>query len=90
MRRFRFNRKVDSTGVSGTGSVAEGVVFGNGLVALSWNSLHKCVNVYTSFAEMEAVHSHGGNTEIVWIDEDESASEESTDEKPKKRKPKEK
>lgn len=70
MRRFQFDRIEDSTGVSGTGRVAEGVLFHNGLIALSWNSPHKSVNVYTSLADMMAVHGHEGRTALVWIDEE--------------------
>jgi len=70
MRRFHFNRVEDASGISGTGRVAEGVLFDNGLVALTWNSVHKCVNVYTSLAEMMAVHGHEGKTVMVWIDHD--------------------
>lgn len=73
VRRFHFNRIDDASGVSGVGRVAEGVLFDSGLIALSWNSLHKCVCVYTSTAEMMAVHGHEGRTELVWIDADVSA-----------------
>ena len=70
MRRFHFNRVEDASGISGTGRVAEGVLFDNGLVALTWNSVHKCVNIYTSLAEMMAVHGHEGKTVLVWVDGD--------------------
>lgn len=76
MRRFHFNRVEDASGISGTGRVAEGVLFDNGLVALTWNSVHKCVNVYTSLAEMMAVHGHEGKTVMVWIDHDPNDSDE--------------
>ena len=76
MRRFHFNRTEDTSGISGVGRVAEGVLFDNGLIALSWNSMHKCVNIYTSYAEMMAVHGHDGDTELVWIDADPKAAPE--------------
>ena len=66
MRTFYLNRKVDVTGVSGTGKVAEGVVFSNGWVALSWISEQRSVTVFASIDEVEVVHGHGGNTEIVF------------------------
>lgn len=84
MRRFHFNRVEDASGVSGTGRVAEGVLFDNGLVALSWNSVHKCVNVYTSLAEMMAVHGHEGKTELVWVDGDPSEPEPEDEPEPEK------
>ena len=36
MRRFYMQRNKDVSGLSGTGIVAEGVVFTNGFVALTW------------------------------------------------------
>ena len=90
MRRFHFNRVEDASGISGTGRVAEGVLFNNGLIALTWNSVHKCINMYTSLAEMEAVHGHDGKTVIVWIDEDPmllvGTTPEPEPEKPKRKK----
>jgi hypothetical protein len=73
MRRFYLNRTEDESGVSGTGRVADGVLFDNGLYALAWRSLHKMVGVYTSIAELKEVHGHGGKTEVVWIDPDPKA-----------------
>ena len=83
MRRFHFNRVEDAKtdksvsegGVSGTGRVAVGVLFDNGLIALTWISMHKCVNVYTSYAEMMEVHGHDGSTELIWVDPDPRAPE---------------
>jgi hypothetical protein len=76
MRRFHFNRTEDASGISGLGRVAEGVLFDNGLIALSWISLHKCVNIYASYAEMMAVHGHDGDTELIWEDSDPKAAPE--------------
>lgn len=71
MRTFQLYRREDATGVSGTGIVAEGVMFGDGRVALRW-----CVpgspsftNVGDSIDDVRAIHGHGGLTDIVWIDE---------------------
>jgi hypothetical protein len=83
MRRFHFNRVEDTSGVSGVGRVAEGVLFDNGLISLSWLSLHKCVNIYASYAEMMAVHGHEGDTELVWIDPDPKAPPAEPETKPK-------
>lgn len=65
-RLFVLNRKVDPTGTSGTGIVAEGVRFSNGKVALHWLSHLGAVNVYDSMDVCEQLHGHGGNTEVVW------------------------
>lgn len=66
-RLFVLNRKVDATGTSGTGIVAEGVRFSNGKVALHWLSHLGAVNVYDSMEVCEALHGHGGNTQVVWM-----------------------
>ncbi len=68
MRRFHLDRQQDVTGVSGTGVVAQGVVFGNGKVALTWLTEWPSVTVYNSIAEVEAVHLHHGATSLVWYD----------------------
>lgn len=68
MRRFHLKRTVDVSGTSGTGIVAEGVEFTNGMCALTWLSPHQCVNVYANAKTVETVHGHGGATTIEWID----------------------
>lgn len=68
-RRFELHRDLDHTGVSGTGVVAEGVLFSNGNVVVSWLGEHATVTTYPKgLATVEAVHGHGGATRIVWID----------------------
>ncbi len=69
LRRFYLQREEDVSGISGTGRVAEGVEFANGMVALSWHSQHACVNTYTSMRTVEELHGHQNRTKIVWIDE---------------------
>lgn len=68
MRRFVLNRKQDATGVSGTGIVAEGVEFSRGKVALSWLTQYTSIVIYDSMEHVEAIHGHGGMTEIVYSD----------------------
>ena len=67
-RRFRLDRLEDETGISGTGTVAWGVQFGDGKVVTRWNSDVAQTCVWESMAEVEAVHGHGGRTVVVWID----------------------
>jgi hypothetical protein len=69
MRRFHLQRDVDATGISGTGRVAEGVVFSNGWCALTWLTAHTSVVFYQSIADVEAIHGHQGSTKIVYQDE---------------------
>ncbi len=67
-RRFLLRRDIDETGVSGTGYVAEGIEFTSGMVAMTWLSPHRCINVYESIKTVEALHGHGGKTVVEWID----------------------
>lgn len=69
-KRFHLNRIEDISGVSGTGIVAEGVVFSNNKVVITWTqSYHTSVSMYDSIADMEYIHGHEGRTAIEWIDE---------------------
>lgn len=69
-RRFVLLRDEDVTGISGTGIVAEGVIFRDGVGCLRWlTEWPSSVVHYDRGAEsIEAVHGHGGKTRIVWLD----------------------
>lgn len=64
MTRFWLYRWKDSTGISGTGQVAHGVVFEGGQVALCWLK-SKTIGIYTSLDQVREIHGHGGDTEVV-------------------------
>ena len=66
MKRFKLVRHVDVSGVSGTGIVAEGVVFHDGQVAVSWFGQHHCVSVWPDIESVVAIHGHHGSTVIEW------------------------
>ena len=68
-RRFVLNRLSDPTGISGTGVVADGVLFPNGKVAVSWRGRWTTVTVHESMDSVEAVHGHVGETQIFWLDD---------------------
>lgn len=68
MRRFYLNRKEDETGVSGTGVIAEGVMFSSGKVAMTWKTKYTSYVFYDSIEDVEHIHGHNGKTELVWID----------------------
>ncbi len=71
MRRFELHRDEDETGFSGTGVVAEGVAFGQGVVALHWHDWPSTVVVHSEGIKgVIAVHGHDGRTRLVWLDED--------------------
>ena len=65
MKIFYLKRSEDESGVSGTGRIAQGFIFDNGKVALSWLSEHPSVTIYDSIGEVHAIHGHGGKTEVV-------------------------
>ena len=69
-RRFSLNRDRDHSGVSGTGVVAYGVMFGDGSVVMRWHTpdMPHSTNVYESITAVKRIHGHGGSTRIVWID----------------------
>jgi hypothetical protein len=52
-------------GNSGTGVVAEGIIFDTGDGAFTWLTPHKTVTVFDSIRTIKALHSHGDMTEIV-------------------------
>lgn len=68
MRRFHLDRVVDATGVSGVGRVAEGVVFSNGWVAMTWLTKETSVVFYPRIEDVETIHGHGGMSKIVFED----------------------
>jgi hypothetical protein len=66
MRTFTLVRKVDVSGVSGTGVVAEGVEFHDGQVVLSWFGKHHTIEVAPKLDDVVAIHGHDGCTEVVF------------------------
>ena len=65
MKIFYLNRTEDESGISGTGRVAQGFIFDNGKVAVSWLSNHPSVTIYDNIGEVHAIHGHGGKTEVM-------------------------
>lgn len=78
MRRFYLKREEDPNGVSGTGRVADGVEFENGLCAVTWKSEYPSITIYQSVTVLEKVHTHKGKdpTRLVWVDPKFEAVEE--------------
>lgn len=67
-RRFQLKRIEDASGVSGVGTVAEGVEWSSGKCAVAWLTEHKSVALYDSMAEVIAIHGHAGKTRVMWTD----------------------
>lgn len=68
MKRFYLDRSKDVSGVSGTGRVAEGVMFSDRTVAIRWPNGRGSTTTWDNIEDAAAVHGHGGLTKIVWID----------------------
>jgi hypothetical protein len=68
MRAFVLQRDIDETGVSGTGIVAEGIEFSDGVVALRWTSTWPTSVVFheRGMDSVLAIHGHSGKTKVVW------------------------
>jgi hypothetical protein len=67
-RRFWLVPHHDVSGVSGTGIVAEGILWSSGQVALHWPGQPQCTSTWASLQDLLAVHGHGGWTTVEWID----------------------
>lgn len=65
MRKFYLLRHEDVNGNSGTGVVAEGVIFDDGTGAYTWLTKMKTVTTFWKIADVKAMHSHGGKTEVI-------------------------
>lgn len=68
MRAFVLQRTEDISGVSGSGIVAEGVEFADGVCAMRWLTPIRSTAVYDSLEDLRAIHGHNGATETVYID----------------------
>jgi hypothetical protein len=75
MRRFVLERHIDVTGISGIGVVAEGLEFTDGTAVVRWRPVERdgttvvpTTVVHESWSSVLALHGHGGNTELHWID----------------------
>jgi hypothetical protein len=75
-RRFELHRSVDITGASGTGRVAVGVLFEDGVAVTHWLTEHASTVVWhgdqenSALAAIYKIHGHGGHTEIRWLDDE--------------------
>lgn len=65
-KTFYLKRSEDKSEVSGTGKVAWGVVFPDGIAVLRWTRAGSSTAVYDSIESLERIHGHDGRTEIVY------------------------
>jgi hypothetical protein len=66
MKTIVLRRLEDESGVSGTGIVAQGCVFDNGFVALTWLTHLSSLVWYHSIEVLLSVHGHGGKTVVEY------------------------
>jgi hypothetical protein len=67
MLLFQLEREEDPSGVSGTGVVAQGVIFDDGSVATRWIKGKTSTGVWDCLQDVIDVHGHGGLTFIKII-----------------------
>jgi hypothetical protein len=77
MRRFKLLRTSDVSGVSGTGTVAEGAQFSNGQCVMRWFGIRSSIGIYKSIEDLIAIHDHSGTehegkNRIIWLDDKET------------------
>jgi hypothetical protein len=68
MRRFYLDRKEDETGISGTGTIAEGLQFSDGSCVMRWRTETSSTAFYKSIEDVEFIHGHQGKTVVRWLD----------------------
>lgn len=66
MRSFHLQRLEDPSKISGTGVVAEGVEFKDGICVIHWLTHTNSTAVYSSISDIQKVHGHEGKTQIVF------------------------
>lgn len=66
VRTFEFHRDDDVSGVSGTGVVADGVTFDDGVTVVRWRGERRSTVVWPSVEDAIAVHGHDGATRLVY------------------------
>lgn len=68
MRSFKLIRIKDVSGVSGTGTVAEGAQFHDGKIAMSWFGQFHTIELSDNIEDIIKIHGHDGATIIKWDD----------------------
>ena len=68
MRRFVCIRNEDKSGVSGVGTIAEGMVMSSGTTVIQWLTGISSIAFYPSFEAMRSIHGHAGATKFRFLD----------------------
>lgn len=68
-RRFHLQRLTDVTGASGTGRVADGVLWPDGTASVRWRTERRSIVFWDNgIDDARATHEHGGASRIVFDD----------------------
>lgn len=67
MELFQLNRKVDESEISGTGIIAQGVVFDDGTVVMRWLTKRASTTFYQNIDDVRGIHGHDGSTVLEWV-----------------------
>jgi hypothetical protein len=70
IRFFELHRKVDVSGVSGEGVIAEGAMFSDGTCAMRWLTSWPTSIPYDSPEHIVSIHGHGDHTKLRWLKAD--------------------
>lgn len=65
MKTFYLIRKEDVHGISGTGIVAQGAIFDNGMVAMTWLTDSPTLTMFPKVSDVLKIHGHEGRTIMV-------------------------
>jgi len=68
VRFFQHHRDHDHTGFSGTGVVADGVVWPDGTVSMRWRGPVRTTVEASSLDDIRSIHGHDGATRVVLAD----------------------
>lgn len=69
-KTFVLKRHTDVSGVSGTGIVADGILWPDGMCTIHWRGQWPTDNTHLSIESVIHIHCHGGMTSIVYDDEE--------------------
>jgi hypothetical protein len=68
LKRFVLIRNRDVSGTSGTGTVAEGIQFTNGMCCINWLSKFNSQAIYPDLQTLINIHGHQGATSVKFVD----------------------
>ena len=68
MQRFQLVRHEDVSGSSGTGIVAEGLIFSDGAAVMRWLTRPCSTAFYACLDDITRIHGHEGRSKVRLLD----------------------